>query len=91
MDGLGKVVAIVQETLTSGGSGGDKEVQVGVNAVALVDAAEAGKAGGKDGNSTQQEHVFVLRGIGCSNDFLQEFRKMVLQAVGEGGQFLHFL
>lgn len=50
----------------------------------VVDAGDLGETGGEGGQGAEKEDVGIFVVVGHGNDFLQVFRKMVTDFVGEG-------
>lgn len=53
----------------------------------VVDAGDLGEAGGEGGQGAEQEDVGIFVVVGYGNYFLQVFRKVVTDFVGESREF----
>lgn len=54
----------------------------------VVDADDLGETGGEGGQRAEKEDVGIFVVVGYGNDFLQVFRKVVTDFVGEGREFV---
>lgn len=56
----------------------------------VVDAGDFGETGGEGGQGAEKEDVGIFVVVGHGKDFLEVFREVVADFVGEGREFFGF-